>query len=269
MKKIYLLLLIFSANRLYAQELFLFTEPASNMAKGNIGVRLNNMLMENSAASNEYKYHLIPEVMFGVSRKVMVHTDVFLSDETNKFTAEGASLYAKYRFFSIDGIHNHFRIAAFGRYSFNNAPIHDAAINLYGHNSGYEGGIVATKLIHKVAINVSSTFSHALDNDQHKFLYGDGNRNAINYTLSVGKLMLPKQYIAYKQTNLNLMLEILGQTNLQTGYSYLDIAPAAQVIVDSKMRFDIGYRYAVVSKLYRQETQGFLIRLEYNFFNVY
>ncbi|HTB51400.1 MAG TPA: hypothetical protein VK718_01395 [Ferruginibacter sp.] len=268
MKKLFLIAILFSTSQLYAQELFLFTEPASNMAKGNIGVRLNNMLMEN-AATNSYKYHLIPEVMIGVSRKVMVHADAFISDETNKFIAEGGSVYAKYRFFSIDGIHSHFRMATYARYSFNNAPVHDAAINLYGHNSGYEAGIVATKLINKVALSASSYFSHALDNDQNKFLYGDGNRNAINYTLSVGKLMLPKAYITYKQTNLNLMVEILGQTNLQTGSSYLDIAPAAQLIVDSKMRFDLGYRYAVVSNLYRQETQGFLIRLEYNFFNVF
>jgi hypothetical protein len=268
MKKILLILILFSSGKLYAQELFLFTEPASNMAKGNIGARLNNTLMENSTTSS-YKYHLIPEVMFGVSRKVMVHTDIFLSDETNKFTSNGASVYAKYRFFSIDGIHSHFRMSAFGRLSFNNIPVTDAAINLYGYNSGYEGGVVATKLINKVALSASTTLSHAMDNDQQKFLYGNENRNAISYTLSVGKLMLPKQYITYKQTNLNLLLEVLGQTNLQTGNSYLDIAPAAQLIVDSKMRFDLGYRYPIVSQLYRQETQGFLIRLEYNFFNVY
>ena len=268
MKKIFLILILFSSGKLYAQELFLFTEPASNMAKGNIGARLNNTLMENSTTS-DYKYHLIPEVMFGVSRKVMIHTDVFLSDETNSFTTNGASIYAKYRFFSIDGIHSHFRMSAYGRFSFNNTPVTDAAINLYGYNSGYEGGVVATKLINKVALSASTTLSHAMDNNQQKFLYSNENRNAISYTLSVGKLMLPRQYITYKQTNLNLLLEVLGQTNLQTGNSYLDIAPAAQLIVDSKIRFDLGYRYAVVSQLYRQETQGFLIRLEYNFFNVY
>jgi len=254
-------------SKAYSQELFLFTEPASNMAKGNIGARLNTMLMEN-AATNTYKYHVIPEVMFGVSRKVMLHTDAFFSTETGQFNAEGASVYAKYRFFSIDGVHSHFRMAAFARYSFNNAAIHDEAINLYGHNSGYEGGVVATKLINKVALSASSTFSHALDNGQYKFLTTEG-RNAINYTLSAGKLMLPKAYVTYKQTNLNLMVEVLGQTNLQTGSTYLDIAPAAQLIVNSRMRFDLGYRFALISTLYREETQGFLVRLEYNFFNVY
>jgi hypothetical protein len=268
MKKIFLLLLLFSIEKIQAQELFLFTEPASNMAKGNIGARLNTMLMENSATSS-YKYHIIPELMFGVSRKIMLHADFFISDENKGINAEGASIYGKYRFFSIDGVHKHFRMAAFGRYSFNNTDVHDEAINLYGHNSGYEGGIIATKLINKVALSASSYFTHATDNGTNKFLYGDRNRNAINYTLSVGKLMLPKKYIAYKQTNLNLMLEILGQTNLQTGRSYLDMAPAAQLIIYSKMRVDLGYRFAVNQTLYRQETQGFLLRLEYNFFNVY
>jgi hypothetical protein len=33
----------------------------------------------------------------------------------------------------------------------------------------------------------------------------------MNYTLSAGKLMPPKVYISYKQVNMNLMLELIGQ----------------------------------------------------------
>jgi hypothetical protein len=35
---------------------------------------------------------------------------------------------------------------------------------------------------------------------------------SVNYSLSAAKLMLPKEYLDYKQTNLNLLVEVLGQT---------------------------------------------------------
>jgi len=76
-------------------------------------------------------------------------------------------------------------------------------------------------------------------------------------------------YTDYKQTNLNMMLEVLGQMNLNNKASYLDIAPSIQFIFLSKMRLDIGYRFPVVKDLLRNATNGFLLRIEYNFFNVY
>ena len=66
---------------------------------------------------------------------------------------------------------------------------------------------------------------------KENFINGNKNRHAANYTLLVGKLMLPKEYTSYKQTNMNLMLEVLGQVNLNTGYSFLDIAPSLQFIL--------------------------------------
>jgi hypothetical protein len=108
-----------------------------------------------------------------------------------------------------------------------------------------------------------------LDNGKEKFLYGNKSRNAVNYTLSFGKLMLPKEYTSFNQTNVNLMLEMLGQTNLNKGYTYIDIAPSVQFIFLSKMRVDVGYRHPLVTKLHRTTTKGVLLRLEYNIFNAY
>ena len=65
------------------------------------------------------------------------------------------------------------------------------------------------------------------------------------------------------------MLEFLGQVNTHNGYAWLDIAPAVQFIFNSRARLDIGYRYPLVKKLQRYASQGVLLRLEYNFFNVY
>ena len=252
-----------------AQELFVYTEPASNMATKSIGLRLNNYLMgeTNSKATN---YHLIPEVMVGVTKRIMIHGDVFLSNRNKNFSAEGGSIYVKNRFLSNDEVQKHFRMAAFARTSFNNSDIHQEELNIYGHNTGWEAGVVATQLLHKVALSSGVSFIKTMDNSNgNKFIYGDKNRKAINYTLSIGKLMLPKEYKDYKQTNLNLMLEFLNQFNLGSSKYYIDAAPAVQLIFNSRSRIDVAYRKQVSSNLLRTAPNGFFIRLEYNIFNAY
>jgi len=268
MQRLILLLVVFSCKAATAQELFVFTEPASNMAAKSFGFRLNNYLMKETDTKGT-NYHLIPEIMWGVSKHVMVHAEAFLSNRNKSFVAEGGLLYAKYRFYSIDEVHSHFRMAAFGRYSFNNSDVHQQAIDLNGHNSGYEGGLVTTKLKGKVAVSASASYLNAMDNGKEKFVYGDKNRQAVNYTLSVGKLMLPKEYTGYRQTNVNLMLEMLGQTNLGSGNSFLDIAPSVQFIFLSRMRIDAAYRIPLVKDLSRTAPGGYFVRLEYNIFNAY
>ena len=251
-----------------AQELFSFTEPASNMAAKSIGIRLNNYLMNNKQ-TNTINYHLLPEVMIGINKKIMLHAEVFLSNRNKQFLAEGASIYGKYRFLSIDDIHSHFRMATYLRCSFNNSDIHQPAIDFFGHSSGIEVGFIATKLMHKVALSGSVGQLRVFDNGKEKFGYGNAYRNAISYSLSVGKLLLPKEYINYNQTNLNVMVELLGQTNTGSGHTFLDIAPAAQLIFNSIFRVDVGYRFNCINTLYRTAPEGFLIRLEYNFFNAF
>jgi hypothetical protein len=239
------------------------------MAAKSIGLRLNNSIMPESY-TDKINYHLIPEIMVGISKQLMMHGEAFLSNRNKGLSAEGGAIYAKYRFLSNDDIQKHFRMAAFGRISFNNSDIHQEEINLNGHNSGYETGIIATQLIHKVALSSSVAFLKAADNGSgNKFPYGINNSKAINYTVSIGKLVLPREYTDYKQTNLNLMLELLGQSNLGSGKYYLDIAPSAQLIFNSVARLDLGYRQQLAGSLYRTAPNGFFVRLEYNLFNAF
>jgi hypothetical protein len=44
-------------------------------------------------------------------------------------------------------------------------------------------------------------------------VYGLDKSKAINFTLSIGELMLPKEHKGYGQTNPNMMLEFLSQVN--------------------------------------------------------
>ncbi len=267
MKWTFVFVFLFIFRTASGQELYVFTEPASTMAAKNLAIRLNNYLMKD-IHTDKINYHLIPEVRFGISKKLMIHAAGFLSNRENQFIAEGGSLYLQHRFLSIDEVHKHFRLAVFARFSSNNTSIHQYAIDLNGHNSGYEGGIIATQLINKVAFTGSLSSLHATDNGKEKFLFGNKSRNAMNYSLSVGKLMLPKEYTSYKQVNVNLMVELLGQTNLSEGYHFLDIAPSVQLIFNSRFRFDAAYRYPLITKLHRTAPEGVLLRVEYNIFNI-
>jgi hypothetical protein len=161
-------------------------------------------------------------------------------------------------------------MAAYTRLSYNNSDVHQPAIDVNGHNSGVETGVIATQLIKKVALSASVAHMYAADNGKgNKFIYANPNRNAVGYTLSIGKLMLPKTYISYNQPNLNVMVEMQGQTNWQTGQSFVDLAPSVQLILMSRMRIDLGYRFPVVNNLKRTADRGYLFRLEYNIFNVF
>ncbi len=251
---------------IFAQELFVFTEPASNMPSKSVGVRLMNMF-GSEGSNNKLNYHLMPEIMVGVNSKLMLHLQGFLSNVNNSFVAEGGSVYAKYRFISNDEVHQHFRMAAFGRASYNNALLHQEEIETMGHNSGFEGGLVATQLLHKVALSSSISYESAIFNNVAHNPVTQPN-NAINYTFSFGKLMLPKEYTSYNQTNVNFMLELLGQKLIGSGKSYLDIAPSIQFIINSVARIDVGYRKQIFSSIERTSENVFVLKLEYNFFNV-
>jgi hypothetical protein len=260
--------LVFVKVHVQAQELFVFTEPASNMPAKSIGIRDMNAFMFEK--NEELNYHNMPELMWGIDKKWMVHLQAFISNrKEGGLKTEGGSLYAKYRFLSKDDLQKHFRMALFGRYSINNADIHQQEIETMGHNTGYETGLISTQLLHKVAISGSISYERAFDNKPgYKFPLTESN-SAINYTLSIGKLMLPKTYTSYKQINMNLMLELLGQRLNGNERSYLDIAPSVQFIINSQARVDLGYRQELYSTMQRTAPNGVVLKLEYTFFNVF
>lgn len=266
MKKIVWFVLFFSFE-INAQELFVFTEPASNMPTGSVGVRLGQSLMKEKL-SNKNNYHLMPEIMWGINKNLMVHAAVFANNQTNNLKPVGGSFYAKYRLFSTDDLHSHFRLAGFGRISFNNSIINEEEIETMGHNSGYETGIIATRLINKLAISASVSWEKALDNKPNYKFPTSQSDNATNYTLSFGKLVYPKKYTNFKQTNINLMVEFLGQTLNGNGKSFMDIAPSVQFIINSQARVDLAYRKEFYSSMSRNAPNGIYMKLEYTFFNV-
>lgn len=249
-----------------AQELFVYSEPASNMPAKSTGLRLTKWLMDESAAGR-INYHLIPEVMWGVNRNLMIHAEGFISNREGALTAEGMGLYAKYRFLSIDDLYHHFRMAAFGRVSSNNGDIHQETIQTNGHNTGYQVGFVATQLLHKLALSATGYYEKAQNNFGGNEFPAAQPSQAANYILSAGRLILPKKYTSYKQTNFNVMLELIGQFLPENGHHSVDIAPSIQFIINSQARLDIGYRQEIFSDMVRTAPNGLLVRGEYLLFN--
>ncbi|QEC77182.1 hypothetical protein [Mucilaginibacter ginsenosidivorax] len=249
----------------FSQELYVNTEPASNMATSSLGMRIENQ----GFFSPTYKNRSTIEAMYGVSRHLMVHGSVYMSDYySNNQHFDGGSVYAKYRFLSIDTVQQHFRGAAFVKLASINNPVPNQEITLEGDNSGLQSGVVFTQLLHKLAISGSAGYIRAFDNAGGHALPEFQARNAIAYTLSAGYLLLPRHYRDYSQTNMNLYVELLGKTNPGHVQSYLDVAPAVQFIFNSLCRLDFSYRAPLYNAMERNSKNMYLVRLEYNFFNL-
>jgi hypothetical protein len=267
MIKIFLISILLITLQSYSQELFVVTEPASNMPSKSIGIRMGNYLMQTDS-NKKTSYHLMPEIMVSVTNKLMVHMALITSNRKLSLDAEGVSFYAKYRFLSIDNVHRHLRMAGFGRYSYNTSPIHMLENSLLMHNSGYEYGAVATQLLHKTAISSTISLQRAISTKKSHYHY-TGLNNSLNYSLSFGQLLLPQKYKSYKQANVNAMIEFIGQHNLVKNKGFIDIVPSVQCILNSVARIDIGYRTNLKNDLLRTYSKGILIKFEYNFFNAF
>ncbi len=258
---------IFMSSSLYAQELFVFTEPASNMPAKSLGIRLAAMQMKDQFTKELETYASI-ETMIGLNKKLMLHNEIYFSTINKVSKVNGAGLYGKYRFYSEDGIHKHFRMAAVGRLTLLDGLPAVTPLNLTARNSGVELGLVATQLINKFAFTTGVGYLRGWNNGKFKLHHPQVSRNAISYNLGIGKLMLPKEYTGYNQVNMNLMIEALGQINPSNGQHFLDLAPSIQFIIKSRMRADLGYRYAMVNRTGMMYRSAILFRFESNFFNL-
>lgn len=260
-----IVLLIGFSMRAQSQELYVFTEPASNMPAKSVGIRLTNEGIFNAGAMNR----TIPEVMIGFNKNLMAHAQGFFSDMDGKYRLEGGSLYGKYRFLSKDGNQQHLRAAVFGRLSTSKRPVYTEDINLEGDNSGAQAGIIVTQLLHKLALSGTVSYTKAFDVESNSVVGMPQPDQLLGYSLSSGYLVLPVVYKNYNQPNFNLYFEVLGKTNPANGKSYVDFAPAMQVIINSRTRIDLGYRFQVAGDIPGRYTKNmYLLRAEFNFFNI-
>lgn len=250
----------------YSQELYVFSEPASNMPSKAIGIRLTTDFQVNRP---DFTIRNAAEVMLGLNKNIMLHGQAYLSNMDGDYRLEGGSFYAKYRFLSIDEVQSHFRAAAFGKVSASKRPTYTNDINLDGDNSGAQAGLVFTQLIHKLALSATMSYEHAFKDYDKQIIGMPQPKNMLSYSLSSGYLVLPFVYKNYNQPNFNVYLELLGKTDPSSGQSYLDIAPALQMILNSQTRIDLGYRFQATGNIANRYSKNmFLLRAEFNLFNV-
>jgi hypothetical protein len=270
-----LIALVFSAvacvcQAVRGQELYVFAEPASNMPARAIGLKYTGKFLE-SMHSGKIEQRQMLQAQVGLSKAWMVHVSTTISDMYSYPVTrwESVNVYAKYRFLSKDDVHAHFRMAAFleGAYSRNDMRYDE--LSLEGDQSGLQAGLIATQLLHKLAISGTLSTIQVLNNQRND--YDGANRpypfSGLNYSLSAGYLVLPRKYSSYKQTNLNLYLELLGSNTLDKKNYYVDLAPALQLIFNSTTKLNLGYRFQLGGDMHRMATESWTLSLETVFLN--
>ncbi|MFT4062168.1 MAG: hypothetical protein QM642_07410 [Edaphocola sp.] len=238
MRKVaHILLLLVMTLPLHAQELFPLGEPASNIPKGALGVRV---FSETYKELTQIRNMSALRLMYGVAPKLSVYlTGIASNHHGRKMPVEypfhntpergavypykfnGAHLYGKYRFLSNDGEHRHLRMAAYAEAAAVKTTHHETEPDLaMGDNSGVGGGLITTWLRQKFAASLTVggilPFSRTapspdpidgLPDVMVRTRYG----KTLTYSLSLGYLLLPRSYRNYNQANINLYVEFRGK----------------------------------------------------------
>ena len=253
-----------------AQELYVFSEPASNIPAHSLSLKLTDHFVTNDNIYNRVSHRLMPEVRIGVSKKLMLSAGGTLSNmHTTDFRGESFNVYAKYRFLSHDEIHKHFRMAVFAEASTTRAPFHYDEITLMGDKSGIGFGLIATQLWNKLALSGTIAHTQVLDQSRKsEVIYVPARAyQSMNYSLSAGYLLLPKEYTSYKQLNINFYTELLAEQTLDIKKHCIDLAPAMQFIFNSNAKLNIGYRFQVSGNMDRMSTNSWQVSFERTFLN--
>jgi hypothetical protein len=262
--------------RVYGQELYVYADPASNVPAKSLSLKYGSKWMFDENDDNKIlQSRQMAEASIGLNKNWMIRPSFTFSDMfTNRIMKwESASIYAKYRFYSSDAVHRHFRAAAYvkGVLSSNNLQFEE--LNADGDQSAVQGGVILTQLVNKLAI--SSTFSLTEVLDGERWLKYAGPRNfgfsSFNYSISAGYLVFPKKYTSYKQTNFNLYLELLGSRGIDRKFYFIDLAPAAQLIVNSNTKINLGYRFQLKGNAFRMASAAPSLSLSFErtFFNTF
>ena len=304
--------LFFLMQSAFGQELFPTTEPASNVPKGAAGIRLFGEGYPEGGLVSIIGLRL----MSGPTPRLSVYATVTVSDYHEKtlpfdfithdhsgtkvsggantpqtgvlypYVFNSADFYAKYRFISVDGENTHFRMAIYGEGSYVAVPSHEAEPDLLIHTSGYGAGLIGTYLFHHFAVSLTTGFiipsdyrGDALDKYGGIYpttiVYG----RAVNYDLSFGYLLFPKNYKDYQQANWNVYCEFIGKsygaanvtqldgppssilpnpevikvsntTPILRAGNYVDVNPGLQCIMNSTYRIEVSVELPLINRSY-------------------
>jgi len=290
-----------------AQELFPNTEPASNVPKGVLRISLANevfgemtqlrlwqgysfiygispkLSLEQTLSFSNHHDLTLPESFIYTNASGGFQTTGYIYGQPHPFWFENYSVLLKYRFLCLDGEHRHFRMATYLQLAGGDEPHPEAEPNLLGDNSGAALGLIATYLNHKFAASVNVSYIMP-----YKFQQFDSNivinyANAINYSLSFGYLLFPRVYTSYKQLNINLYMEFMGESYGAASISkkdepvysggipslaqnaYLEARPGVQFIFGSNTRLSLSPAFPLISKSYAKIYPVYYVYLQHDF----
>jgi len=252
-----------------SQELYVFGEPASNMPGKSLGLKYSLKTAKEIGEGQGYtSTRNMLETQFGLSKKWMIHPSLTFSDMygSRKMKFESVGFYAKYRFLSIDGVHKHFRSALFFKSVLSKNDLKYQELTTEGDQTAIQGGLILTQLIHKLAVSATIGITEIMDQSRWDKIVDLGYRS-FNYSFSSGYLMFPKKYTSFNQPNFNIYCEFIGSSGLDRKASFIDMAPALQVIINSNTKINAGYRFQLAGNAYRMANTGFLLSFERTFLN--
>jgi hypothetical protein len=315
---IFLVFIFLGLTESIAQELYPLNEPASTLPKNVLGIRY---FSESYKEADLLRHSSLIRMMYGINSKLSMMVTLSASNHHGKtlptnlithlhqgsnsitktndalrgqaytYKLNGANLYAKYRFLSIDDQNKHLRFACYGEYALNKAAHDEAEPNLMEDNGGFGAGIITTWLFHKFATSFTFGFikpksyqeniynAITLKNMHTIINYGD----AIRYNLSLGYLLYPKKYENYQQKNLNIYIEFMGKSYQQASViqdgetinissnalqkgSYLDIRPGIQAIFNSNLRVDFALGFPLINRSYVNLYPSYFIAIQRYFY---
>ncbi|MFM7671244.1 MAG: hypothetical protein ACKO6Q_01465 [Bacteroidota bacterium] len=268
MSRIIILALLICLGQLRAQELYVFTDPASNIPARSINAKFKAHGVGADQIFGRATYRMMPQLTTGLTKKLQIRLSASASNmHTSSLQAESVGLGVKYRILSNDGVHKHFRIAAYADGILSRVPFHYEEIGMMGDKTGLEAGLIATQLWHKFALSGSVSRTEVLDGSRYdgQSYFPSRQYQSLNYSVSGGYLLLPRAYTDYKQPNLNIYLEMLGQRLTGTDFYFLDLAPAVQLILKSRTKLNIGKRFQLQGNLQRMAKASWLISVETSF----
>lgn len=306
----------FTSICLFGQELYPLSEPASNIPAQTIGVKLYGDTYKEVI---QWRYQTNLRLMYGITPRLTTYLTFAGSNHHGDklpsgfpyhnspergaiypYKFNGANLYFKYRFLTIDKEKEHFRAAAYFEGSWAKTTHHESEPNVRMiDNSGVSGGIIVTYLKNKFAASLTLGYTHpigfegvapddyvGLPDIPQYVQFGP----SIDYHLSFGYLLLPKTYTSFDQTNFNIYLEFhgkkydpaivkifYGQDNaywlennlypvgLQAG-QYIDISPGVQVILKSNTRIDFSLTTPLIGQSYARLYPVYSIGFQRYFF---
>jgi len=273
----YLILIFFFgflAENSYAQELFINTEPASNMPTHSYGFVIGSESFGNHGSiftRNDLEF------MYEETGDLMTHVMLHASNYYGSYGFNNFGAYAKYRIYTDDGFKQHFRIAAYALGAIGVQRNTFADVMLDGGNRGLETGLIFTLLENRFA--VSSTIAAVMLVPEVRAAPGIVFQNVRNYdySLSAGYLVHPDHYESYNDLNVNCYAELLGKyitynkavagsVTAEHG-TVLDLAVGPQLIINSIWRIDLSIRTRLISGVESFPKPSLLLRYEQMFFH--